>query len=102
MADIEKIKDAVRDVFAHRSGKLLIYWLLEQSAIYEDAYTGDNNATNYTLGRQSPGRRLIALLDSVDPKIYPKLMLEIADIRAEESAAAALNPPKTYEPELEP
>lgn len=85
----DEIAQAFRDVFQRVSGKRVLFWMLEQCAIYEDAYAGENiNATNYTLGRQSAGRRLIGKLDELDPVIYPQLLRDIAEIRETDRAAA--------------
>ncbi len=85
----DEITMAFRDVFALDAGKRVLFWMLEQCAIYQDAYSGElTNATNYALGRQGAGRKLIAQLDSIDPTFYPKLLLAIADFRAMDEAAA--------------
>jgi hypothetical protein len=84
----EELSKAFRDVFATAAGKRVLFWMLEQCAIYQDAYAGDNNATNYTLGRQSVGRRLIGMLDQIDPRLYPKLLLAVADLKLIDRAAA--------------
>lgn len=83
-----ELERAFRDVFVLASGKRVLFWMLEQCAIYRDAYEGDNNATNYVLGQQSCGRRLIAKLDEIDPRFYPELLLGVADIRAMDKQAA--------------
>lgn len=87
----DELAKAFREMFALHSGKRVLFWMLEQCAIYRDAYAGDNNATNYTLGLQSGGRKLIAKLDEIDPRIYPTLLLDIATLREmDRSAAQAL------------
>lgn len=92
----ELLAIAFRDVLSSPSGKRVMFWILEQCAIYQDAYTGENNATNYTLGLQAAGRRVIAQLDAIDPRLYPKLLTDIADLKLEEKAVAdrAANPEK--------
>lgn len=83
-ADLEA---AFREVFATASGKRVLFWMLEQCAIYQDAYTGEDNATNYTLGQQASGRKLIAKLDELDPRNYPTLLLAVAQDKAMKRAA---------------
>jgi hypothetical protein len=86
----DEITAAFREVFSTASGKRVLFWLLEQCAIYGEAYAGELvNATHYTLGRQGVGRRLIAELDRIDPTLYPRLLLAIADLKANDRAAAA-------------
>lgn len=89
-SDQDELAKAFRDVLASASGKRVLFWVLEQSAIYQDAYTGDDGATNYTLGRQSIGRRLIDQLDRLDPRTYPRLLLDVADMKAMDAAADAV------------
>ncbi|OHV24939.1 hypothetical protein EOS93_25220 [Rhizobium sp. RMa-01] len=86
----EEITKAFREVFALSAGKRVLFWMLEQAAIYQDAFSGDaTNATNYVLGRQSAGRRLIEMLDTVDPRFYPALLIAIADLKSTDLAMAA-------------
>lgn len=85
-----RLNRAFSEVFRTDAGKRVLFWLLEQAAIYEDAFAGDqSNATNYTLGRQSNGRRLIAKLDEIDPRFYPQLLLAVAELNAMDRAAAS-------------
>lgn len=86
-----ELHKAFRDALATVAGKRVIFWMLETCAIYRDAFAGENNATNYTLGRQASGRELIAKLDEVDPRLYPSLLMDMAQIReVDRSAAKAL------------
>jgi len=84
----DELNRAFREVFTSAAGKRVLFWLLEQTAIYEEAFTGDDNATNYRLGLQSGGRRLIGKPDQIDPRLYPRLLLDIADLKAMDQAAA--------------
>ncbi len=83
----EELARAVRGVLSTAEGKRLLFWILEQCAIYQDAYCGENNATNYTLGLQAGGRKLISLLDSVEPRLYPQLLIDMATIKETDMAA---------------
>ena len=85
----EELERAWRDVLSSPSGQRVVFWWLEQCSIYQDAFTGDNNATNYELGRQSAGRRAIAQMDAIDPRLYPKLLADMAELRVMDKAAAA-------------
>lgn len=84
----DELHGAFREALRTHGGIRLIYWMLEQCAIYRDAYTGDAASTNYTLGQQASGRRLISKLDEIDPQFYPQLLLHIAEIRSRDRAAA--------------
>lgn len=79
---------AFRDVFKTVSGKRVLFWMLEQCAIYRDAYTGENNSTNYQLGLQAAGRQLIGKLDEIDPEMYPNLLLAMKEVREADKAEA--------------
>ncbi|MHB0785585.1 hypothetical protein [Bradyrhizobium sp. 5.13L] len=83
-----ELAKAFRDTMATVAGKRVLYWILEECAIYRDAYCGENNATNYTLGQQAAGRKIIAKLDDVDPRLYPALLTDMAAIREMDRAAA--------------
>lgn len=84
----DALNSALRFLLSNDAGKRVLYWMLEQTAIYRDAYTGDPASTNYTLGQQSTGRKLIAKIDEIDARFYPQLLLDIAEIRSRDSAAA--------------
>lgn len=78
----DELDRAFREVVASSSGKRVLFWMLEQCAIYQDAFAGDQmNATNYTLGLQAAGRRLIGKLDALDPKFYPMLLIEVSELK---------------------
>lgn len=81
--------DAFKAVLDTPQGKRVLFWVLEQAAIYRDAYSGESAPTNYMLGQQAIGRRLIGVLDEIDPRAYPRLLLEVADLIAMERAATA-------------
>lgn len=85
----DALNAAFREVFATAAGKRVLFWMLEQCAIYQDAFSGDNNATNYSLGLQAAGRKLIERLDQLDPRFYPSMLLAVADLKAMDRAAAA-------------
>ncbi|MDX0262428.1 hypothetical protein GOC60_14690 [Sinorhizobium meliloti] len=85
----EEVTRAFRDVFATASGKRVLFWILEQSAIYRDPDCGENtHGTSTVIGEQRVGRKLIDLLDQLDPRLYPRLLLDIADLKAMDKAAA--------------
>jgi hypothetical protein len=86
----DELDKAFRAIIKTPEGKRVLFWMLEQCAIYQDAFSADHtNATNYMLGRQNAGRRLIEKLDQLDPRFYPQLLLDIADLRAMDQAAAS-------------
>lgn len=83
------INDAWREVLSTQAGQRVVFWWLEQCAIYQEAFAGDStNTTNYTLGLQSAGRKAIARMDAIDPRLYPKLLTDVAEIRVMDKAAA--------------
>lgn len=86
----EELDRAFNAVFATAHGKRVLFWMMEQCAIYEDAYRGEEtHATSAKLGEQRVGRKLIAMLDSIDPRMYPQLLLDRAEIKRLDSAAAS-------------
>lgn len=91
MIDFEReqadLDQAIKDVLGTASGKRVIFWMLEEAGVYRDAFSGDDAATNYVLGQQSVGRKVIAALDQLDPRNYPRLLLDVADLKAMDRAA---------------
>ena len=85
----EELAKAYREVFAAGSGKLVLFDILERCSIYADPFAGDSHAvTAHSLGRQSVGREVIGYLDSIDPRMYPQLLFDVANIKAMDKAAA--------------
>lgn len=98
----DELHAAFRRTLSTVDGKRVLFWILEQCAIYRDAFTGEDNTTNYTLGRQASGRDLIARLDEIDPRLYPQLLMDIAEIREVDRAAVkALTEKKENDDDLE-
>lgn len=84
----EDLNEAFRSLLRQDHGKRVLFWVLEQAAIYRDAYAGEDAATNYILGSQAVGRKLIERLDMIDARLYPRLLLDVADMREMKRAAA--------------
>lgn len=84
----DEIEHAFRAMLSHPAGKRVLFWILEQGSIYRDPFAADNNVTNYELGRQAASRRLLAMLDHIDPRAYPRLLMDVADLKAMDREAA--------------
>jgi hypothetical protein len=41
----------------------------------------EHQRTNYTLGLQAVGRKLISKFDEIDPRFYPRLLLDVAELK---------------------
>lgn len=87
-SEAAELDKAYGEVFATASGKLVLYDMLEMCGMYTAAFTGENNATNFMLGKQEAGKQLIDKLNGVDQRFYPQLLLAIADIREMNKAAS--------------
>ncbi len=77
----DEVNRAYRGVMATADGKRVIHDILSKCEIYGAAFTGENNATNFRLGLQEAGKRVISHLDALDPRFYPKLLLDVADMK---------------------
>lgn len=85
----DELERAYRAVYATRAGKLVLYDILSKSGIYGASFSGENtHTTNFILGQQEVGKRLIRELDSIDARFYPKLLLDMAEMREMELEAA--------------
>lgn len=85
----EELNAAFRAVLSTPQGKRVLFWVLEQASVYRDAFAGEDAPTNYTLGQQSIGRRLIGKMDELDARTYPRLLLDIADLKEMDRAVDA-------------
>lgn len=59
-------------------GRRVLMWFLEQANVYGQQFTGDNDATNFTLGKRDVGIRVIFKLNEVSPTAYPQLLISAA------------------------
>lgn len=84
----DKLHTSFKELLDTEAGRRVIYWTLEQCAVYREAFTGDDAATNYTLGMQASGRKVIAEIDAINPRFYPQLLLDIAELRDRDRVAA--------------
>lgn len=75
------------EVLKTAEGKKVIFGILERAGIYRDSFSLEPGLMPYISGQQSVGRWLILQLGALDLRTYPRLMFEIADIRAMERAA---------------
>ncbi len=89
--ELNELRKAYRDTFASPQGKRVLFDILEMCGTYSAAFTGENNATNFRLGLQEGGKRLISRLDEIDARFYPTLLLAIADMKELDKAAASAN-----------
>lgn len=87
----DDLTGSIKAVLSTAEGKRVLFWVLEQAGIYRDAFSGDDAATNYILGQQAVGRKVIGMLDQIDPRTYPKLLLDVSDMRAMDRAAEAMD-----------
>lgn len=83
----DKLDGAFRALLRMEEGRRVLFWLLENAALYDDPFAVDEAYTNYRIGAQSIARRLIIKLNEIDPRLYPQLMLDAADVREKDRAA---------------
>ena len=84
---LNEMDNAYRAVFQTPEGKRVLFDILTMCGIYDRAFTAENNATNFLLGKQEAGKAVIARLDQIDNRFYPQLLLTIADQREMQKAA---------------
>lgn len=72
--EYDKLLDAITSVVDTEQGKEVMWHILSQCGIYDNAYTGDNT-TFFNLGRREIGLMLIGLMHDADATMYAKLQL---------------------------
>ncbi|OJF92070.1 hypothetical protein AX761_21765 [Rhizobium sp. 58] len=83
------LNGAFQEVFSTEAGKRVLFHLIALGSPYEDAFSGDDAVTNYTLGRKKQSLEIINALGEIDARLYPQLLLAMADIREMDRAIAA-------------
>lgn len=61
--------------------KRFLFWLLGRCGLYANAFQIEAATERYALGRQSIAHELLAKLDSIDCRLYPEMLLDMATIR---------------------
>lgn len=84
-----ELERSYRAVLGTAEGRRVLFDILEKCAIYTEAFVADSDITVFTLGQQSSGRKIIAELDAIDPRLYPELLLARADMRVMDQAVAS-------------
>lgn len=88
-SEADELARAYREVLNSAAGKRVIFDILETCAIFTDPFAGEYHAsTAHELGKQWVGRKMIAGLNAIDPRIYPQLLFDVADLKAMKLAAA--------------
>lgn len=80
----DRIEVDLEAVLRLPQGRSVVMWFLEQCGVYAAIYTGDDNATNFNLGKRDIGLRLISKLEQLGPTAYPQLLLEVLRDREKE------------------
>lgn len=79
----KEILSAIHEVVETAAGRRFVHWLLGECRLYGSAFAGDSVATtNFFLGQQDIGRRVLLAMDQIDPRLYPEMLLKVADDRA--------------------
>ena len=64
-------------------GRRVVMWFLGLCNIYGVQFTGENEATNFTLGKRDVGIGVILKLNEMSPTTYPQLLLDAARDKGE-------------------
>jgi len=75
------LHEAIERVCKTDEGRQCFFWIMSLCGLYEDGFSGDNNLTNYRLGRQSIAKQIIATMNAIDGEFYPRFLLECAMLR---------------------
>lgn len=74
----ELLENAVLKLATSDEGRRFIYHVLDICGIHTSSFTG-NSQTFYLEGRRSVGLEIIGLMEIVDPRLYPKLLLTMQE-----------------------
>jgi len=65
----------VREVMKTKSGKEFVWWILDESNIYGNIFTG-NSHTYFLEGKRALGLDIIGLIQDMDKTAYARLLLD--------------------------
>lgn len=76
----KKLETDISSTMGTDQGKDTIWEILSLCGIYDNQFTG-NSGTFFNEGRRSIGIDIIQMLNDVDPTLYPRLLLEHAQLK---------------------
>jgi hypothetical protein len=71
-----RIRDGARYMMGNRSGRALMWYLLEQYGVFQEGFSSDALILARTSGRRSAGLQLMQLIDTFTPEKYQKMVDE--------------------------
>lgn len=85
-----ELNRSLQSIMSTAEGKRVVFWLLDRCDVHGEAFAGAgaSEVTAYQLGRQSIGRDVIGKLGTIDPRLYPTLLFDMATIRSNDLALA--------------
>lgn len=71
-----RIRDGARYMMGNRTGRALMWYLLEQYGVFNEGFSSDALILARTSGRRSAGLQLMQLIDAFTPEKYAKMVDE--------------------------
>lgn len=78
---VEPINENFKTIMKTRQGKEVIWYILSMTGIYSSSLDQEVNNMAFMEGRRSIGLAIIDMMMSIDPTLYPRLLLEKADAK---------------------
>jgi len=80
---LQKAKDKRRDqawedALKHPACRTMLLDIIGRCALYRDPFSGDEESTSYLVGKQAIARIILVQLDTIDPQLYPLMLLDQA------------------------
>jgi len=71
-----RIKRGMQYMMGNRSGRSLMWYLLEQYGIFQEGFSSDPLILARTSGRRGSGLQLLQLIEAYSPEKYAKMVEE--------------------------
>jgi hypothetical protein len=71
-----RIRSGAQYMMGSRSGRALMWYLLEQYGVFQEGFSSDALILARTSGRRSAGLQLMQLIDTFTPEKYQKMVDE--------------------------
>ena len=76
-----QIDEGIRELLASPNGRYFIWWMLELTHIFQNAFGESAKRTAFLLGEQNIGQHLLARIASLSPQGWFELEKEMNDVR---------------------
>ena len=75
----DRVRNDLNAVIDTPQGRRTIQWILSMCGMYRSCFNADLAITSFSLGERNIGLRIVSEMNEIDPRIYPRMLLDTAN-----------------------